>query len=48
LGTTLLPLLHSKVDRSLQMRALGLEDIGKRKALQVSLGDFLTAYIVDH
>jgi hypothetical protein len=43
-----LPLLHSKVDRSLQMRALGLEDTGKGKALQVSLGNFLTTFIVDH
>jgi hypothetical protein len=30
------------------MRALGLEDTGKRKALQVSLGDFLTTFIIDH
>jgi hypothetical protein len=29
------------------MRTLGLEDTGKRKALQVSLEDFLTTYIVD-
>jgi hypothetical protein len=30
------------------MRALDLEDTWKRKALQVSLGDFLIAYIIDH
>jgi hypothetical protein len=47
LGATPLPLLYSKVDRSLRMRAIGLEDTGKIKALQVSLGDFLIAYILD-
>jgi hypothetical protein len=30
------------------MRALGVEDTGKGKALQVSLGNFLTTFIVDH
>jgi hypothetical protein len=30
------------------MRALGLEDTGKEKALQVFFGNFLTTFIVDH